>query len=933
MNSLDFEAIRQAAAGRWAEILPALTPLTAEVLSKAAQDHPCPRCDGKSVIWPASDAQQTGRIACRVCTANKPTGDGIATVAAFAAITQGEAAKAVARFVGFDPQNCGPPKRDLIAEVCRDKRMPVDAFLQFAPTIAKRGRDRAEVVRVPVYDATGKVHSYFDFRPGHKGWFARGKGMAGMFFPGRLPQPGETWCVVEGCKDAAALVGLGLLGCGLPTSVMGDQYARLFAGVNVVLVPDLDTAGQTGAQVSGGRLHRIAASVRVARLPGEIVEKGGADVRDVLRRPDGPQLVLDAITTAEQWKPREGEQDDDGRPEVLLTLAYGAICDTVTKHLGQLGWASDWIPERKRERLKLYQRGGLLVHVVREEIDTQAAGGVALPAGSVRIKPLPIGQLPLRVADACQLMSEREKDGEIERIAAPPPRWLIDGIFTRGDYGRDVRRLEAIITAPTLRADGTILQAAGFDDATGLLHIPGDSFPAVPDKPTREEASRAAAELLEVVRDFEFVHEADKSAWLAFVLSMIGRQAIAGCVPLFGITATTRGSGKSLLADSASLIAFGRPAARKPFSGEDDEQRKAITATALEALPAVLLDNVDRVLGGASLDAALTAQTWSDRVLGSSRTTGDLPLRTVWSATGNNLRFGSDLARRVLPIRLAATVENPEERTDFAHADLLGWVRENRPRLAVAALTILRAYFVAGSPQQQGGAWGSFDAWSALIRGSLVWAGLADPLTTRETAKADDTSGAVVRGLVGGLLEIDEHGDGMTVREIVNELNAAGNEERFPTLRETVAEIATSRGAMDHKRLGYALRKYRGRICNGFRLSGTPGHGGVLKWSAERLDDCGGDGAHGLDSFPDPYARSVCVSHSEQSTDETHTFPSGAPGKLSQPSHPSPPSDTGPPCLNCGAATVLGPAVKGWRNADCPRCRTVKPVRVGEVAS
>ena len=120
-----------------------------------------------------------------------------------------------------------------------------------------------------------------------------------------------------------------------------------------------------------------------------------------------------------------------------------------------------------------------------------------------------------------------------------------------------------------------------------------------------------------------------------------------------GLPPIARGSGKSLLGDAASLIAYGRHAPRKTFSGDDDEQRKAITATAIEALPSVLLDNVDCVLGGSSLDAALTATMWTDRILSTNTTTGELPMRTVFMATGNNLRFGDDSARRVLPMHEA----------------------------------------------------------------------------------------------------------------------------------------------------------------------------------------------------------------------------------------------------------------------------------------
>jgi hypothetical protein len=289
------------------------------VFTKGPDDHPCPVCGGKSVLWPANDAAQTGRIACRNCTDNRPTGDGINTVATFGGMTQGEAAKQISAMLGIDGAKYEPPPVDIIAEVCRDKRMPVEVFKQFQPTAEKRGRNQNDVARVPVYNGSGEVHSYYDFAPKHKGWFARGPGMSGMFFPGQLPKPGETWHLVEGCKDAAALIGLGFDAAGLPTSFMADTYAGLFKGVNIVFVPDLDRAGQDGAQRSGGNLKNIAASIRVARLPGEVVEKSGDDVRDILRRDNGDRLVREAIAAAEHWTPRDGEPDaQDGRPEVLL---------------------------------------------------------------------------------------------------------------------------------------------------------------------------------------------------------------------------------------------------------------------------------------------------------------------------------------------------------------------------------------------------------------------------------------------------------------------------------------------------------------------------------------------------------------------------------------------------------------------------------------
>jgi putative DNA primase/helicase len=836
--TLMFDAIKKAAAGRWAEILAATTPLTGDELTKGRADHPCPLCDSKSTIWPAKDAQQTGSIACRKCTNNKPTGDGIATVAKFAGLSsQGEAARLVAEYLGMSfAQTLGLKNTpiDIIEAVAKDKRIPLDAFLQFAPEPTTRGRNKRPVARVKVYNQHGETHSYFDFAPGEKGWFKRGDGAAGMFFPGRLPQPGETWHLVEGAKDAAVLMDLGFNAAGLPTSFMAAKYARLFDGVHLVCVPDLDLAGQRGALKTCGHAVGIAASVRIVRLPGEVLDKSGDDVRDVLRK-HGADAIREAVANAKPWEPRETEHDPkDGRPEVLLSFTEGFVADQVVSHLGKLGWASDWVPKPLRETVKVYTRGGALVHAIESE-DPQSKGQLG-------IKPIPSCIVRERITQAVQLIVERETSDGPEIVPTRPPKWLIDAVHSRGWYAGKVKPLTGVVESPTLRSDGTILQAAGYDEATGLIYRPNADFPKLPDQPSRNDAQRAVMELLEVINDFPFLDDADRSAWLAMVLSMIGRQAVTGCVPLFAVTSNIRGSGKSLLVDAASRIAFGRSAARKAFTRDDDELRKAITAIALEAAHAVLFDNLDVQLGGASLDAALTAESWSDRVLGSSRMAGDLPLRTVWSCTGNNIGFGSDVARRVLPIRLQSPLESPEERSDFVHADLLGFVAENRPRLAIAALSILRAYFVAGRPEQPGGEWGSFEAWSRTIRGAVVWAGAADPLPTRATATANDDAKTLLAMLITGIEEADPDNTGLTTKEIERlTTHRPDDAPTCPTLVAAVGEICGTR--FDARKFARRMRSYIGRVYEGRQIATEQAHGGVKRWRVKAVNGgCGGSG-------------------------------------------------------------------------------------------
>lgn len=821
--------VKLAAKGRWIEILSA-AGMPLEALD--GRNRPCPKCGGTDRFNASADVEQSGAVFCRGCfnkTAAVRPGDGIASIAWWLNLTNGEAILWLGDHLGLtnDP---AAPQPDLVEQLCRDKSMDREAFELFGSRIAKRGRDKRKVVRVDVYNAGGHVHSHFDLVPGDKGKFKPGKGNAGLFLPGRTPAAGETWLLVEGVKDASALTGLGFNACGLPGASLPASFAELFRGGDVLLVPDLDKAGQNGAHKSASHLYGVAASVRVARLPGSMRETGGDDVRDVLQKSDGEDLVRAAIESAEGWEPSDAVADS--KPQVDVSLDEAELARRVVEHLGQLGVDSAWIPESRRDSVDVFCRGGVLVQPVRsDDIETQ---------GRLTIRDLPMCLVAERVTDAVELIDHRNNQyGEPEPIAVRPPSWLVERVFRRGHYDGHVRPLSGICQAPTIRADGTVLQSEGYDAATGLIYKPNANFPTVPDRPTQADAHAALSELAEVLHDFPMLSAADSSAWLAMVLSMIGRPSFRGGCPMFAITANTRGAGKSLLCDAASLIAFGHTAARKTFTRDSDELRKVITAVALEATPAVLFDNLDTPLGGASLDAVLTASTWSDRVLGQSRMTGDLPMRTVWSATGNNLSFGSDVARRVLPIRLHSQLETPEDRTGFRHPNLLAWVERERPRLAVAALTALRAYFVSDLPTQPNGQWGSFEAWSAVVRGCVVWTGFPDPLPTRKTATAQDESASLLGRLILGIEKADASGIGLTVKEIERAVYGDGRDDPdHDLLAECVTEICGQR--YNGKTLAGRLGQLRGRVWEGRSIDNGSARAGVKRWHIKKADGCFG---------------------------------------------------------------------------------------------
>jgi hypothetical protein len=404
--------------------------------------------------------------------------------------------------------------------------------------------------------------------------------------------------------------------------------------------------------------------------------------------------------------------------------------------------------------------------------------------------------------------------------------------------------LEGIVHSPTLRPDGSVLDHPGYDVDTGLFFDSnGTTFPAIPQRPTLDDARSAIGRLHEVVRDFPFTEPWHFSAWLSAVLSVVCRYTIMGCVPMHGITATTRGSGKSLLADTIAIIGTSRLAARWSQVDEEDEERKRLLALALDGDPLVCIDNVTAPLGSAALAMALTATSIKDRILGKTQTL-EAPLAAVFLCTGNNVAYAGDVARRVVPIALDPRTERPEERTGFRHYPLLPWVQQERPCFTVAALTIVKAYFEAGCPSTGIAPLGSFEAWSDLIRQALVWAGEADLCEGRKDLEATSNPEFETLGtLLYAWKQCYPH-TSVTLKQVLDDLHHYAQHVGPATTRNAWNDLQDALGSCDQtydgkslrsEPIGYALRKWHGRIIDGMRLVKAGTSNRAVQWQIECL--------------------------------------------------------------------------------------------------
>ena len=215
---------------------------------------------------------------------------------------------------------------------------------------------------------------------------------------------------------------------------------------------------------------------------------------------------------------------------------------------------------------------------------------------------------------------------------------------------------------------------------------------------------------------------------------------------------------------------------------------------------------------------------------------------------------------RVHQDHLDSELEAPESGSDFRVANLLDYTRRCRPALVNDALLILRGYFAAGCPSPDSKRFGSYESWGKIVRGAVVWAGLADPFATLEYAKQNDQAGDALRLLVAGLLEMDDGKGGLTTAEIIQRLNdAKENPETHSEMREVVSEHLSR---PDARQLGYLLRKYANRRVGNCKITKSVGHKKQKRW---KVTESGGHGVHG--DYPGPKGDLKAVCHQV-----THTY-------------------------------------------------------------
>lgn len=336
-----------------------------------------------------------------------------------------------------------------------------------------------------------------------------------------------------------------------------------------------------------------------------------------------------------------------------------------------------------------------------------------------------------------------------------PPNDLLAGVAAAKVYPpRIVRILRGVIEAPTLRPDGSVLSAPGYDARTGLLLKWNGPPVEVPERPTLADAKRAHEHLSRLFADFTFQGDATEqgvalSGMLSAILTPVARACINGPVPAIYWTANKPNGGKSLAAKVCGVIVTGRVPDSRPYPAADEEMAKILTELAINSPAVGFFDNIKVHVGGGAIEGALTAhEAFSPRILGVNKSPS-LPWRTTLYLTGNDANVSSDNTGRLVFVQLVGrgrgriqTDDGGKPRKAYDFPEIIEHARSNRSAYLSDALTILRAHHVAGGAQV-GRVRDTFEAWSRRVASALAWCSGYSPADAFPPDGADvDTAAA-----------------------------------------------------------------------------------------------------------------------------------------------------------------------------------------------
>lgn len=516
---------------------------------------------------------------------------------------------------------------------------------------------------------------------------------------------------------------------------------------------------------------------------------------------DGDPISLEDLQRqSDESRWWEVDSSEDAAPSAKrekLIYSIGDLSDTVDEVEARI----------LKHDLNFFDRGNNLVRpIVSERAATE--GRTIVAAMLTPVSPPYLTKQLSKIIDWRKLKKKKTSPGEPDAFDEipidPPPQISVTLLANSGDW--NFHQIAGIVTAPTLRRDGTILWKEGYDPRTKLLLLSPPDMPNFPEYPTRDDALVSIRRLDALLDGFPFVSPVDRSVAISGLITPVCRAAMT-VAPLHAVSAPTAGSGKSFLVDLFSALISGTPAPATPVGKSEEETEKRLSSAMMEGSPIIVLDNVNGQLYGDALCQCVERPIVKFRVLGESRMVEIENKQTIF-ATGNNISLVDDMTRRTILCSLDAEMERPEMRQ--FNFDPMSEILDNRGQYIADALTIVRAYKLAGHPDKLPQL-ASFGEWSDLVRSAIVWLGFDDPLISMDRVRDADGRLDSLKAFIAAWYSSDPTGKKSSADLI--ELSLTDTE-----LQLAMKAFCNPRGPMDGVQLGKKLHSVKGRVVDGFKI-------------------------------------------------------------------------------------------------------------------
>jgi len=373
----------------------------------------------------------------------------------------------------------------------------------------------------------------------------------------------------------------------------------------------------------------------------------------------------------------------------------------------------------------------------------------------------------------------------------------------------------APVRMPVTRDDGTIeLLPPGFDEPSGTLTNPAGCNYQVDADPERGKLA-----IRGLLAEFPFADDRSRAAAVSAMLTVYARGLLpdGATIPCFLYLANAEGSGKTTLAQLAG-IPYGIPTAESRPATEE-EWGKQLLALVMGGARLLLLDNLKGHLNSPSLEAYLTATTYSGRVLGvSKKFTG--PADAAILLTGNRLTISPDLRRRSVFIELFMKELRAEDRTFKRRLDPPA-ILDLQEGILAALWALVRGWDAAGRPPASQ-INSSLPRWSETIAGIVEWAGFGNPAVAAVIEDGGDTDTRDIARLG----EIMDPGRQYTFKELGELCAVSGLFERFTGELDNEG----SEGIKARRGLSGAIKPFAGRFIAPSRRFDATGKGHQRKY-------------------------------------------------------------------------------------------------------